>query len=549
MRKMLVVDAGSTNYTKRVVFEDGRMEAVENELGEMTTPASILIGKEDGKEYIFIGRNAKDQSVITPENYFCSWKREMGSEKVIRSIAEKNYTPVTLTAIMLKQMKKEVEEYCGCELSEILITMPVEYSETQKKALVDAAVIAGFEKNKVHIRLESDAAVRSADARNDFRGTIACLDCGGTTLDCTVCEVANDEIRALFTKGDLNFAGKEFDICMAGLVKKIITKKIEESQVDEQKKKELMKALNSLDKFSQQDLMLKSEKAKEDLSKKQKTSFSFCFAKGPEGTVNVQIEQKQYEEECENVLMPHFRTFLSELKKALEEKNLQVTSLVLTGGSFHIPMLKKAVEDAFPESDIRLKNPEFSICEGAAMMAAEILGADKKGEDEQHIGVSKTFIPVCNRSYGIEAYTLCKDENGKNMEKLMISTMLERNSTLPAVFEREYYTRVDNQKAVAINVYESNVHDELEKDGNLELSQGTLIAKATLLDIQMNLPKNSPIKVTMHLDENYNLHVEAQEETGHTSVETTVKVTSAMSEEEIEKKKQIVDDILDEKAS
>ena len=180
-------------------------------------------------------------------------------------------------------------------------------------------------------------------------------------------------------------------------------------------------------------------------------------------------------------------------------------------------------------------------------MAAEILGADKNVE--QHIGVSKAFVPVCNRSYGIEAYTLCKDENGKNMEKLMISTMLERNSTLPAVFEREYYTRVDNQKAVAINVYESNVQDESEKNGSLELSQGTLIAKATLLDIQMNLPKNSPIKVTMHLDENYNLHVEAQEETGHTSVETTVKVTSAMSEEEIEKKKQIVDDILDEKAS
>ena len=110
MRKMLVVDAGSTNYTKRVVFEDGRMEAVENELGEMTTPASILIGKEDGKEYIFIGRNAKDQSVITPEKYFCSWKREMGSEKVIRSIAGKDYTLVTLTAIMLKQMKKEERE-------------------------------------------------------------------------------------------------------------------------------------------------------------------------------------------------------------------------------------------------------------------------------------------------------------------------------------------------------------------------------------------------------------------------------------------------------
>lgn len=406
MRKMLVVDAGSTNYTKRVVFEDGRMEAVENELGEMTTPASILIGKEDGKEYIFIGRNAKDQSVITPENYFCSWKREMGSEKVIRSIAGKDYTPVTLTAIMLKQMKKEAEEYCGCELSEILITMPVEYSETQKKALVDAAVIAGFEKDKVHIRLESDAAVRSADARNDFRGTIACLDCGGNTLDCTVCEVENDEIRALFTKGDLNFAGKEFDRCMADLVREIITKKIEESEVDEQKKKELMKALNSLDKFSQQDLMLKCEMAKEELSKKQKTSFSFCYAKTPEGTVNVQVERDQYEKACDKVLMPHFRTFLSELKKALEEKNLQVTSLVLTGGSFHIPMLKKAVEDAFPESDIRLKNPEFSICEGAALMAAEILGADKKGEDEQHIGVSKTFISVCNRSYGIEAWII-----------------------------------------------------------------------------------------------------------------------------------------------
>lgn len=264
--KMIAMDAGSTNCTLKIVYEDGASEFIENELGKKITPVNILIGKKDGEEHTLIGEHAKDQSVIFPDRHFTNWKREMGSNKKIRIVDGKEYTPEILSGIMFKQKKKEAEEYCGSEIKEILVTVPVTYNATQKEAVKDAGVLAGFERDNIHIRLESDAAVKSADAHNDFRGSVCCLDCGGSTTDVTVCNVTESEIRVQFTKGDQNFAGKEFDNCMVTLVKKIITENIKASKISDSQKKELICSLNSLTPYAAQELKLNAEKAKEDLT-------------------------------------------------------------------------------------------------------------------------------------------------------------------------------------------------------------------------------------------------------------------------------------------
>ena len=208
MKKMIAIDAGSTNCTLKIVYENGASEFIENELGKKITPVNILIGKKDGEEHTLIGEHAKDQSVIFPDRHFTNWKREMGSKKTIRIVDGKEYTPEILSGIMFKQKKKEAEEYCGSEIKEILITVPVTYNAMQKEAVKDAGVLAGFERDNIHIRLESDAAVKSADAHNDFRGSVCCLDCGGSTTDATVCNVTESEIRVQFTKGDAVMSGK-----------------------------------------------------------------------------------------------------------------------------------------------------------------------------------------------------------------------------------------------------------------------------------------------------------------------------------------------------
>ena len=520
-KKMMAIDAGSTNYTKALVMEDGTINLIENELGEMMTPASILFTKKDDQEYVVTGRQAKEQSILMPVNYYSSWKRLMGGKEPLRVENGKEYTPTTLTSIMLKQMKKDVEDYIGCEINAALITTPDEYTGIQKEALKEAARISGF--TEIHLMSESGAATTTANANNDFRGTVGCLDSGGNTTDFTACNVSATEIQTLFTKGDLYFAGKEFDECMEELVKSKLG-------TDSEK---------SFSSFAEQELTLKSEKAKEDLSKLQKVSFPFCMPDGE--TVSVQITRKEYEEACMKKLIPEFKNYLNEIKNELNKRGLTLSHLVLTGGNFNIPLLQTIVKEEFQDTEVHLNNPEFSICMGAAQQAVNIMmngGKQTSGDQtstEQGIGTTKKFIPVCNRSYGIEAYTY---EDGK--EILKITNMLFRNSALPAVLEnREYYTRVDNQKKVAINIYESDMDASY-----LELCQGTKIAAATL-EIQGNLPKNSPVKVTMSLDTDYNLHVEAREESGNTKITANVKVTPVMSEEEQKQTKELVEDIFD----
>ena len=141
MKKMIAMDAGSTNCTLKIVYENGASEFIENELGKKITPVNILIGKKDGEEHTLIGEHAKDQSVIFPDRHFTNWKREMGSKKTIRIVDGKEYTPEILSGIMFKQKKKEAEEYCGSEIKEILITVPVTYNAMQKEAVKDAGVL------------------------------------------------------------------------------------------------------------------------------------------------------------------------------------------------------------------------------------------------------------------------------------------------------------------------------------------------------------------------------------------------------------------------
>lgn len=548
--KMIAMDAGSTNCTLKIVYEDGASEFIENELGKKITPVNILIGKKDGEEHTLIGEHAKDQSVIFPDRHFTNWKREMGSKKTIRIVDGKEYTPEILSGIMFKQKKKEAEEYCGSEIKEILITVPVTYNAMQKEAVKDAGVLAGFERDNIHIRLESDAAVKSADAHNDFRGSVCCLDCGGSTTDATVCNVTESEIRVQFTKGDQNFAGKEFDNCMVNLVKNIITENIKALKASDSQKKELIHSLNSLTPYAAQELKLNAEKAKEDLTKLQKTAFPFCFAKGEKGTTNVQVTKEQYEKACEEELLPHFRQFLKELKDEAKENGMEINYMVLTGGSSNMPCIQKEVEKAFPDSDIRVKNPEFSICEGAALMALELIGADNSGrnqsdteQDRAESGSGKKFISACNAAYGVRAYVDCEDESGNIVERKKVCNLLYRNSPLPASFERQFWTHEDGQKCVVVSVYESNLMNE----SVLELSQCTCIAQATL-EFKDKLPKGSEITIKMCLDEDYVLHTEAFEKTGGTSIETSVTVTNGMNNEELDNGKKVVEDIFDRNA-
>ncbi len=545
MEKRLAIDLGSTNCMSAVVHENGRIEYVENsETGAYATPSYALICEKDGKEHVVLGDRAKEQAVLNPEHSVSRWKRMMGSTDPVYDKDGKTFTAQELSAMMLKKKKEDAESYTGTELDTVVITVPEEFDAIQRDATKKSGEMAGF--RKVYLLTETAAAAKACSEGNDLDlngKDLLCVDVGGATTDISGFHLTDKKIVTKFTSGNLHFAGAELDEIVMKMSEAKVLKELKTSkELNAEQKKELIAQLKNLTPFAKQELSLRAEMGKEQLSKLTRTSFVWCFGKGEHGTANVEITREEFVKASETALKT-FHNLLEDARKEAEKQDMKPDLIVLTGGTANVPMIQDAVKGVFQDTQIHVKSPETTICRGAALFAAELSnaehdhGAGKAGEER--VGTTRTLVPVCNRSYGVEV--IVDDMEASGEDHVMISNLLYRNTELPAVMDNKtYYTRVENQSAVLIRIYESNTADkEL-----LEIYEGTKIAEAKL-QIEGNLKKGSPILVSMRLDEERILHVKAVEESGHTHIETSVKTTSVMSDEDVEKGKEKIEDIFD----
>jgi molecular chaperone DnaK len=400
-----------------------------------------------------------------------------------------------VSAEVLKKMKKTAEEYLGEPVTEAVITVPAYFDDSQRQATKDAGKIAGLEVKRI---INEPTAAALAYGMDKKRGDakIAVYDLGGGTFDISIIEIAEvdgeHQFEVLSTNGDTFLGGEDFD-------KKIIDYLVAEF------KKEQKIDLNA-DPLALQRLKEAAEKAKIELSNSQQTEINLPYITadqtGPKHLV-IKLTRAKLESLVEDLVE---RT-MGPCKTALADAGLspsQIDDVILVGGQTRMPKVQAKVKEIFGKEPRRDVNPDEAVAIGAAIQAA-VLSGDVK---------DVLLLDVTPLSLGIETL------GG------VMSTLIEKNTTIPTKKTQVFSTADDNQTAVTIHVLQGE---------RKQAVQNKSLGRFDLSDIPP-APRGMPqIEVSFDIDANGILNVSAKDKATGKEQSIIIKAQSGLSEDEIEK--------------
>lgn len=511
MGKIIGIDLGTTNSCVAVV-EGGKPVVITNVEGTRTTPSVVGFTK-DGQR--LVGQLAKRQAVTNPINTVFSIKRFMGrafnevSEemkqvpfKVIAGLKgqaavhidtdNKNYTPQEISAMVLTKMKETAEAYLGQAVTEAVITVPAYFNDDQRQATKDAGKIAGLDVKR--IINEPTAAALAYGMENKKEQKVAVYDLGGGTFDISILDISQGVVEVLSTNGDTHLGGDDFD-------KRVIDWILE--QFKKQEGVDLSK-----DPMAMQRLREAAEKAKIELSGTQVSNINLPFitadATGPKH-LSLDLSLAEFNRLTEELVQ---RT-LGPCRQALTDAKLgtaDIQEILLVGGSTRIPAVQEAVEKFFGKKVNRSLNPDEVVAIGASIQGAILSGDDNVSE--------VLLLDVTPLSLGIE--TLGS----------VMTTLIQRNTTVPTKKSQVFSTAADNQTAVTIHVLQG---ERPMAQDNKSLGRFDLVGIPSA-------PRGMPqIEVTFDIDANGILHVSAKDK--GTGKEQSIKIDRAgnINKEDIER--------------
>jgi molecular chaperone DnaK len=493
MSKVIGIDLGTTNSCVATI-ENGEPVVIANAEGARTTPSVVAFAK-DGSERM-IGVTAKRQAVTNIDRTMLSVKRHMGTDWNAE-VDGTSYTPQEISAFILQKLKADAEAYLGHEVKQAVITCPAYFTDAQRTATKDAGRIAGLEVLRIINEPTAAALAYGVDKGDDQ--TILVYDLGGGTFDVSVLEIyqvdGQPQIEVKATAGNNKLGGDDFD---DHVIDWMVSEFKRDTGIDLSKDAQAMSRLKEA-----------AEKAKIELSGTQQTQINLPFITMRDGQPE-HMDMTLSRAKFEDLISKLIEATMGPTRQAMKDAGLKkgdVDKVILVGGSTRVPAVQEAVEKEAGKSPYKGINPDEAVAMGAALQAGIIAG------DE---GVSDILLlDVTPLTLGIETL------GG------VMTTMIERNTTIPARRSEIYSTASDNQPAVTIHV--------LQGERNFAKDNVTL-GDFTLMGIPA-APRGVPqIEVTFDIDANGIVNVSAKDMGTGTEQSVKIEAQTSLSEDEIQSK-------------
>ena len=507
MSKIIGIDLGTTNSCV-AVMEGGKPKVIPSSEGENLIPSVVEPVKN------LVGRVAKRQMILNPEDTINSIKRLMGrkiddpeSEKAkkmvqykikagkdqmaVVEIKGKEYTPQEISAKILQKAKKDAESYLGTKVDEAVITVPAYFNDAQRQATKQAGEIAGLKVKR--IINEPTAASLAYGMERKKTETIAVYDLGGGTFDISVLELGDGVYEVKATNGDTFLGGDDFD---QEIIDWIISEFKKEQGIDLKKDKQALQRIKDA-----------AEKAKIELSSSTETEINQPFiTQGKSGQplhLTMKLSRAKLEELVDDLIEKTMKPVDACLKDAkLDPK--KVDEVILVGGQTRMPKIQALVKKYFGKEPNKSVNPDEVVAVGAAIQGGVLAG------DVKDI----LLLDVTPLTLGLE--TLGR-----------VSTpLIERNTTVPTSKSQVFSTAADNQTQVEINVLQ----------GERSMAADNKSLGRFVLDGIPPAPRGVPqIEVIFDIDANGILNVTAKDKATNKEQSITIKGSTGLSEEEIDK--------------
>lgn len=512
MAKIIGIDLGTTNSVAAVMI-GGEPVVIPSAEGERLVPSVVAVNKNHER---IVGRPARNQAIINPENTIFSIKRFMGRRQddaevqrtkervpyvisgapngdVRVTLDGREYSPPEVSAMILSKLRADAEAYLGEPVTQAVITVPAYFNDAQRNATKDAGKIAGLEVLRIINEPTASSLAYGLDKKKNE--VIAVYDLGGGTFDISILDVGDGVFQVRSTSGDTFLGGDDFDI------------RVMDYLIAEFKKQTGIDLHN--DRQALQRLREAAEKAKIELSSMMQTELNLPYitadATGPKHLVMTMTRAK-----LEQLTADLVERSLEPVRRALKDAGLQpsdVNEVVLVGGMTRMPAVQEAVRRLFGKDPHKGVNPDEVVAVGAAIQAG-VLGGEVK---------DILLLDVTPLSLSVETL-------GGVATKL-----IERNTTIPTRKSQVFSTASDSQTQVEIHVVQ----------GERPMAADNKSLGKFILDGIPSAPRGLPqIEVTFDIDANGILKVTALDKATNRSQHITITASSGLNDSEIEKMRQ-----------